>query len=149
MLVTQKAAHIKVISEFHDSMNWKNCRSFWKLQIWSKNSDFRWENLTFQYCSHLNFAAHWRRAKNNWNVQTYSVTYDVKSNSGWVYCRRPDLPVQMRHRENSLRHQIFPCTISRRFTRRKRLNDGWRIHDYGLGDENIWQSKFDANFKLI
>ena len=50
MLITRSTAHIKVIPEFHDSMNWKNCRSFRNLQILSGNSDFGRENLTLQYC---------------------------------------------------------------------------------------------------
>ena len=28
MLITRKGAHVKVISELHDSMNWKKCRIF-------------------------------------------------------------------------------------------------------------------------
>ena len=56
MLIKRKAAYIEVISELHDSMNWKNCRSFWNLQIWSKNSDFEPRNFnnsilpTIQFC---------------------------------------------------------------------------------------------------
>ena len=38
-LITRKAVHVKFISKLHDSMNWKNCRSFWSLQIWSKNNN--------------------------------------------------------------------------------------------------------------
>ena len=53
-----KSCAFEVFSEFHDSMDWKNCRSFWNLQIWSKNSNFARENLTLQYCSHFNFAPH-------------------------------------------------------------------------------------------
>ena len=34
-------------------MYWKNCRSFWNVQIWSKNSDFERENSTLQYCPHF------------------------------------------------------------------------------------------------
>ena len=58
MLITRKAAHIKVFSELHDSMNWKNCRSFRNLQIWSKNSDFDRENLILQFCPALGFNSH-------------------------------------------------------------------------------------------
>ena len=43
----------------HDSMNWKNLRSFWNLQIWSKNSYFGRENSTILYCPQFNIAPHW------------------------------------------------------------------------------------------
>ena len=35
-----------------------NFRSFFNLQIWSKNSDFDRENSTLQYCPQFNFALH-------------------------------------------------------------------------------------------
>ena len=59
MLITRKAAHPKFIWGFHDSMNWRSCRSFKNLQIWYKNSDFERENSKLQYCSQFNFAPHW------------------------------------------------------------------------------------------
>ena len=62
MVISREAAHITVISELYDSMNWKNCRNFWNLQIWSKYSEFDRENSTLEYCPHYNFAPQW-----NWD----------------------------------------------------------------------------------
>ena len=53
ILTTREAAHMKVISEFHDAIN---CRRFWNLKIWCENSYFERENLTLQFCPQFNFA---------------------------------------------------------------------------------------------
>ena len=78
----RKVEHINVISELPDSINWKHLRSFFNLQIWSKNSDFERENSTLQYCLHFNFALHWDHIfvftaiiPEDWDTPTHSVLF--------------------------------------------------------------------------